>query len=237
MCVEVCAQVQEGLGKEVLLNQVEDSKEASETAVPVEEGVDRLELLEVETAAHECRESHILVEKSLEVIEQRAYLLGERRDERGVVRRLGWRTVPGRRRPEFSRAPLLTPHTLHEDGVDITDQARQAPPSETCPNQSSSTSGSKFPVFSVLSNGSSESNPPQGIRRSREGASQAGGRRSQRLLRAGEAPHTNAQCKVCTEASRATELGGPGRRVGETAVDRGAEPCNPVLRILRGFIM
>lgn len=84
--------------------------------------MDRFELVVSETAAHERRQPQVLAEKTLGVIEQQAYCVGEGRHERRIVRGVGGGPDPVRRLSEFSAAPLLTAHTLHENGVDIADQ-------------------------------------------------------------------------------------------------------------------
>ena len=111
--LEVGAQVEERRGQHAARHQQERDQEASDAAIAVEEGVDRLEVGVGDGGVHERRQG-LVVEEPLPGGEARHQLIGRGRDVGRVVHRAARRSDPVLAAPELARRRHVPAHPPHE---------------------------------------------------------------------------------------------------------------------------
>jgi hypothetical protein len=121
---EVDAEVEERAVQDSPVDEEEADQESPDTAVTVQERVDRLELRMSEPDVDQCRQL-VVVEKPLEVVEGLLHLVNRRRHER----RLGQGGVLGAdpvlRLAELAGPAVRSAHAGQELPVDLGDQAKR----------------------------------------------------------------------------------------------------------------
>ncbi len=115
--------VQQRRGKPVANDEEEHDQETADTAIAVEERVDRLELVVHESRLDERRELRIVVDEALEIAEQTSKLAGGWRNERRRFYRRAGRPDPVLRGAELAGLALPAAHTGEEYTMHFPDEA------------------------------------------------------------------------------------------------------------------
>lgn len=122
MLFQVRREVEAGLVEKAFADEVEGDEEASHAPVPVEEGVDGLELIVANGDANELGDRDlVVVPKGLEVAHEGGDLVVMRGDEDGVGE--AGSANPVLAAAEFPRSLSLPTDSLHEGGVAFAEQA------------------------------------------------------------------------------------------------------------------
>jgi hypothetical protein len=116
-------EVEKRLGKAAALDQEERDQQPAHTAVAVQEGVDRLELLVHQGALDQLREVVTVVEETLPVGEAVHHGVGRRRHIGCGRRRAPGRTDPVLRAAELPGRGLVSPPPPHQPLVQLADEA------------------------------------------------------------------------------------------------------------------